>query len=133
LKHYESPVYLFNSFTLYLYIKHKHTGLRNIFSGAEATYTVNAVTSSAIYRCVEHKDQHIDFNGTVFIKYVSNGNIYEVPIYHGNYLFFEKSDTEYKLYYEGSNGFNLLETINASDLTAGNSYEYNIPYSDIDE
>ena len=101
-------------------------------AGAEATDTVNAVTSSAIYGAILNestaKTDHIS-NVSLYMKDVNNGDVYNVTIHHGHYLFFAKPDTEYKIYDETSNGFKLLKTIEATNLTAGNGYHCRI-YSD---
>ena len=57
---------------------------------------------------------------------MNSGDFYKVPIKNGHYLFFAKPDTEYNVYYHTNNNFKFLKTIDASDLTAGNSYHYRI-------
>jgi len=103
---------------------------------ASTTQTLTTVTSSAIYGCVEHNDEPVNLTNkalNLYIKNVNNGNFYKVPIKNGNYLFFAKPDTEYNIYYHTNNNFKLLKTINASDLSAGSSFKYNIHYSDIND
>jgi hypothetical protein len=78
-------------------------------AGAEATDTVNAVTSSAIYGTVgtSNTSQTQDYNLTssLYIKNVNNGDVYKVKIQNGSYLFFAKPDTKYELfYYDKSDG-----------------------------
>jgi hypothetical protein len=108
------------------------SSLLGLKAGAAATDTVNAVTSSAIYGAILNestaKTDHIS-NVSLYMKDVNNGDVYNVTIHHGHYLFFAKPDTEYKIYYETSNGFKLLKTIDASNLTAGSGYHCRI-YSD---
>ncbi|WP_290704347.1 hypothetical protein, partial [Ferroplasma sp. Type II] len=97
--------------------------------GASTSQTLNAVTSSAIYGSIIYQSNestdHIN-NKFLYIKDVNNGDFYKVPIKNGYYLFFAKPDTEYNIYSHTNNNFKLLKTINASDLSAGNSYHYRV-------
>jgi len=97
--------------------------------GASTSQTFTTVTSSAIYGPILYQSNgstdHIN-NKFLYIKDMNSGDFYKVPIKNGHYLFFAKPDTEYNVYYHTNNNFKFLKTIDASDLTAGNSYHYRI-------
>ncbi|EQB72905.1 MAG: hypothetical protein AMDU4_FER2C00121G0002 [Ferroplasma sp. Type II] len=98
-------------------------------SGAKASLRLNVEPASEIYGPIIYQSNgstdHIN-NKSLYIKDANNGNFYKVPIKNGYYLFFAKPGTEYNIYYHTNNNFKLLTTINASDLSAGNSYHYRI-------
>ena len=100
-------------------------------SGAKASLRLNIKPASEIYGPIEYQNESIDpiNNKFLYIKDMNSGDFYKVPIKNGYYLFFAKPDTEYNIYYHANNNFKLLKTINASDLTAGNSYR-NVIFSD---
>ena len=101
------------------------SALLGLHGGADATDTINAVTASAIYGCIEYKSNgSIDKinHKSLYIEDVNNGNFYKVPIKNGRYLFFAEPNNEYKIYYNNNGNFKLLKTIDASNLTAGSTY-----------
>jgi hypothetical protein len=107
-------------------------GPTGIIKSANASETITTTPSSAIYGPIEYQSNgstdHIN-NKFLYIKDMNNGDFYRVPIKNGHYLFFAKPDTEYNVYYHTNNNFKFLKTIDASDLTAGNSYR-NVIFSD---
>ena len=101
---------------------------------ASTTETINAVTASAIYGCVEYPATgNIDKvnNRHVYIKDTETGESYRVPIVNGHYLFYAEPGTDYSIsiYKHSLDKFNPLTTLDGSELKDGSSYRYVI-YSD---
>ena len=93
-------------------------GPTGIIKSSNASETINAVTSSAIYGVTNYTnspeaDKNIN-NTYVYVKDMNNGDFYKVPIKDGNYLFFAKPDTKYEFYSYESNNFKLLKVYNSS-------------------
>ena len=106
---------------------------QGIIKSANASEAITTTPSSAIYGPIEYQNESIDpiNNKFLYIKDMNSGDFYKVPIKNGYYLFFAKPDTEYNIYYHANNNFKLLKTINASDLSAGNSYRNAIPSDEL--
>ncbi|AGO61175.1 MAG: hypothetical protein AMDU4_FER2C00016G0058 [Ferroplasma sp. Type II] len=117
-------------------------GPTGIIKSANASETINAVTSSAIYGTVGLKPGCSDgnhnydtsLNSNVYIKSVNSGNFYKVPIKNGNYLFFAKPNTKYELFYRSGSNFekfkdnsnsiiSYIDSKNPGQSTSINLYE----------
>ena len=94
------------------------------FKTASTTQTLNAVTASAIYgEILNSNGQLYQKNTTLYLKNINNNNFYKIQVKNGHYLFFAQPNTEYKVY---NPNLNQICTIDASNLTAGNSFSHNI-------
>ncbi|WMT51150.1 MAG: hypothetical protein RE471_09250 [Ferroplasma sp.] len=100
-------------------------------AGSEATETINAVTASAIYGCVNETgytgpDQNIN-NQSLYIQNVNNGDVYNVAIHHGRYLFFAQPNTEYKFYSHINGSFKSIRFTNHNTSYSDDAKEVQTP------
>jgi hypothetical protein len=99
-------------------------GILAIDKSANASKTINAVTSSAIYGEINATGELgacSAINGTsIYVENMNNGNIYNVSVVDGRYLFFAQPDTEYKFYSLDNGSFKLLRNVNGTtEITTG--------------
>ena len=62
---------------------------------------------------------------------MNNHNFYKIPVKNGNFLFFAQPNTEYKVYYNNNSHLNQIYTVDASNLTAGHNFYFEIPNTSI--
>lgn len=94
------------------------------------TFDISGIKETAIYGTVQNTSSlSIDkINTSLLIENINNSNYKTMHVINGYFYCFLKPDTEYKLY---NSNLTYIYTIDASNLTAGHSFNFEIPSSSI--